>query len=126
MLLCDITCDLNGTIWNATADELAGLIGPELAAEGFLRVEEIAEAVTLRSTMGYPVYLVGYEAAIDTLMAELLRFEDLVTGGRQGLYKYVDMDIASEMGLAMADHLLSGRTKRDAIADVPYEDRVFA
>jgi len=26
----------------------------------------------------------------------------------------------------MADHLLSGTSKRDAIANVPYEDRVFA
>lgn len=126
VLLCDITCDLNGPIWNATADELARIIGPELAAEGFLAIDEIAEAVVLRSTMGYPVYLVGYEAAIDTLMHELGRFEDIVTGGRQGLYKYVDMDIASEMGLAMADHLLSGSTKAAAIGAVPYEDRVFA
>lgn len=125
VLLCDITCDLNGRIWNATAAELATVIGKELAAEGFLREDEIVESVVLRSTMGYPIYMVGYEAAVDTLMAELLRFEDLLTGGRQGLYKYVDMDIASEMGLAMADHFLSGATKRD-IAAVPYEDRVFA
>jgi len=26
----------------------------------------------------------------------------------------------------MADHILSGRTKREAIGDIPYEDRVFA
>jgi UDP-galactopyranose mutase len=50
----------------------------------------------------------------------------VLTGGRQGLYKYVDMDIASEMGLSMADHILSGRSKRDAIGDITYEDRVFA
>jgi hypothetical protein len=36
------------------------------------------------------------------------------------------MDIASEMGLSMADHILSGRSKHDAIANVAYEDRVFA
>jgi hypothetical protein len=36
------------------------------------------------------------------------------------------MDIASEMGLAMADFLMSGRTKQDAIGNVSYEDRVFA
>lgn len=126
VLLCDITCDLNGRIWSATAEELADVIGAELAAEGFLTREEIAEAVVLRSTMGYPVYVVDYERAIDTLMQELGRFENLVTGGRQGLYKYVDMDIASEMGLAMADHFLSGKTKREAIGGVPYEDRAFA
>jgi hypothetical protein len=36
------------------------------------------------------------------------------------------MDIASEMGLAMADFLVSGRSKQDAIGTVAYEDRVFA
>jgi len=36
------------------------------------------------------------------------------------------MDIASEMGITMAEHLLSGRTKREAISAVPYEDRLFA
>ena len=89
-------------------------------------MDEVLESVALRTTFGYPVYVVGYEQAIDTLMRELLRFENLVTGGRQGLYKYVDMDIASEMGLSMADHVLSGRTKQEAIAHIPYEDRVFA
>jgi UDP-galactopyranose mutase len=55
-----------------------------------------------------------------------MRFDRVVTGGRQGLYKYVDMDIASEMGITMAEYLLSGRSKREAIGDVPYEERLFA
>jgi hypothetical protein len=55
-----------------------------------------------------------------------MRFGNLVTGGRQGLYKYVDMDIASEMGISMGEFLVSGRTKQDAIGGVPYEDRTFA
>ena len=126
VLLCDITCDVGDRIWNASADELGRICAKELAEEGFMKESELAESVVLRSTFGYPVYMVGYERAIDTLMKELMRFENLVTGGRQGLYKYVDMDIASEMGLAMADHLLSGTSKREAIANVPYEDRVFA
>jgi len=69
---------------------------------------------------------VGYEQAIDTLMGELMRFENLVTGGRQGLYKYVDMDISSEMGIAMGEFLTGGTKKREAIGGVPYEDRTFA
>ena len=126
VLLCDITCDVGDAIWTAAPSDLGLRCARELEAEGFLRVDEVAECVALRSTFGYPVYLVGYERAIDTLLAELLRFENVLTGGRQGLYKYVDMDIASEMGLSMADHILSGRTKREAIADIPYEDRTFA
>ncbi len=126
VLLCDITCDVGDAIWNASADELGRRCAKELAEEGFLRESELAEAVVLRSTFGYPVYMVGYERAIDTLMRELGRFDNLVTGGRQGLYKYVDMDIASEMGISMAEHLLSGRSKREAIGAIPYEDRTFA
>ena len=126
VLLCDITCDVNDAIWNADPDELGRRCAKELEAEGFMKQGELAESVVLRSTFGYPVYMVGYERAIDTLMIELMRFPDLVTGGRQGLYKYVDMDIASEMGLSMADFLISGRSKQDAIGAVPYEDRTFA
>ena len=126
VLLCDITCNVGDTIWNASADELGRQCAKELAEEGFMKESELAESVVLRSTFGYPVYMVGYEQAIDTLMQELMQYPNLVTGGRQGLYKYVDMDIASEMGLSMADFLLSGRSKQDAIGAVPYEDRTFA
>jgi protoporphyrinogen oxidase len=126
VLLCDITCDVGDPIWTADPSELGRRCAKELEAEGFLEMDEVVECVVLRSTFGYPVYVVGYERAIDTLMKELMRFENVLTGGRQGLYKYVDMDIASEMGLSMADHILSGRTKREAIGHIPYEDRVFA
>jgi len=126
VLLCDITCDVGDAIWEADPHELGHRCATELEAEGFLTVDEVVECVALRTTFGYPVYVVGYEQAITTLMNELMRFENVVTGGRQGLYKYVDMDIASEMGLSMADHILSGRTKREAIGRIPYEDRVFA
>lgn len=126
VLLCDVTCDVGDAIWTADPHELGHRCAAELEAEGFLTVDEVVECVALRTTFGYPVYVVGYEKAIDTLMGELMRVENVLTGGRQGLYKYVDMDIASEMGLSMADHLLSGRSKRDAIADIAYEDRVFA
>jgi len=126
VLLCDITCDVGDRIWNASAEELGRQCARELAEEGFMKESDLAESVVLRSTFGYPVYMVGYERAIDTLMKELMRFGNLVTGGRQGLYKYVDMDIASEMGISMGEFLVSGRTKRDAIGGVPYEDRTFA
>src|SRR3989441_2661114 len=121
-----ITFEGAGPIWNASAEGLGRGCAAELPADGFMKENELAESVVLRSTFGYPVYMVGYEHAIDTLMKALLRFDNLVTGGRQGLYKYVDMDIASEMGLAMADHFLSGKSKAEAIGEIPYEDRVFA
>ncbi len=126
VVLCDITCEPGDAIWTASAADLGRRCAKELAAEGFCREEEVAECVVLRSTAGYPVYMVGFEGAMQTLIDELMRFDGLVTGGRQGLYKYVDMDIASEMGITMAEHLLSGRSKRDAIGAVPYEERTFA
>jgi protoporphyrinogen oxidase len=126
VLLCDITCDVGDRIWNASAQELGRQCAKELVEEGFMKESELAESVVLRSTFGYPVYMVGYEQAIDTLMKELMRFPNLVTGGRQGLYKYVDMDISSEMGLSMGDFLLSKKSKQEAIGGVSYEDRTFA
>lgn len=126
VVLCDVTCEPGDAIWSASAEELGRICARELAAEGFCREEDVVECVVLRATAGYPVYVVGFEAAMQTLLDELMRFDGLVTGGRQGLYKYVDMDIASEMGITMAEHFLSGRSKRDAIGAVPYEERAFA
>ena len=126
VLLCDITCNVGDEIWTASAEELGRRCARELAEEGFIKESDLAESVVLRSTFGYPVYVVGYEAAIDTLMKELMRFPNLVTGGRQGLYKYVDMDIASEMGIAMGEFLLGATDKKTAIGAIPYEDRTFA
>ncbi len=126
VLLCDITCDVGDRIWSAPAEELGRQCAKELAEEGFLKESELAESVVLRSTFGYPVYMVGYEKAIDTLMTELMKFPNLVTGGRQGLYKYVDMDIASEMGISMGEFILSDKAKQDVIGRVPYDDRTFA
>jgi protoporphyrinogen oxidase len=126
VVLCDVTCAVGDKVWTASADELGRLCTEELAAEGFCEMSDLREAVVLRTTFGYPVYIVGYEAAIATISTELGRFENLVTGGRQGLYKYVDMDIASEMGITMAEHLLSGRKKAEAVGDTPYEERTFA
>ncbi|HEY7625140.1 MAG TPA: FAD-dependent oxidoreductase [Candidatus Limnocylindria bacterium] len=126
VVLCDLTCTVGDATWTASAADLGRRCAAELAAEGFCRVEDLRESVALRTTFGYPVYVVGYEGAIATLSKELGRFENLVTGGRQGLYKYVDMDIASEMGITMAEHLLSGRRKAETIGDVAYEDRTFA
>ncbi|MEX2045664.1 MAG: FAD-dependent oxidoreductase [Chloroflexota bacterium] len=126
VVLCDVTCETGDAVWTASAADLGRSCARELAAEGFCREEDVAECVVLRSTTGYPVYMVGFEESMRTLMNELMRFEGLVTGGRQGLYKYVDMDIASEMGITMAEHLLSGRSKREAISGVPYEERMFA
>ena len=126
VVLCDLTCAVGDATWTATPEELGRRCAEELAAEGFCTVGDLRESVVLRTTFGYPVYIVGYEDAIATLSKELGRFENLVTGGRQGLYKYVDMDIASEMGITMAEHLLSARPKAEAIGDVPYEERLFA
>jgi protoporphyrinogen oxidase len=126
VVLCDVTCEVNDAVWKASADELGRRCVRELAAEGFCKETDLVESVVLRTTAGYPVYVVGYEDALAALSDELMRFESLVTGGRQGLYKYVDMDIASEMGITMAEHLLSGRSKREAIRDLPLEERLFA
>ena len=126
IVLCDLTCEVGDAVWTASPEELGKKCAAELAAEGFCKPEDLRESVVLRTTFGYPVYVVGYEDAIATISSELERFENLVTGGRQGLYKYVDMDIASEMGIAMAEHLLSGKRKRDVVAGIPYEERSFA
>jgi len=51
-------------------------------------------------------------------------FENLICCGRQGLFRYNNMDHSIEMGLSTAEHILFG-LPRDKIYKVADEDEIF-
>ena len=65
-----------------------------------------------RTPHAYPVYDLTYRENLDALLGYLDSFENFKTAGRQGLFKYNNMDHSIEMGLEMARSFLTGE-KRD-------------
>jgi protoporphyrinogen oxidase len=106
-LMLEVPCDVGDATWRAPVDELRARMLAELSALGF-RVDDVDGAFAVRVAHGYPVYHLGYDADRRALLAEVARFANVRTAGRQGLFRYVFMDAAMQMGMKAAMQMLAG------------------
>jgi protoporphyrinogen oxidase len=114
--MLEIPCDKGDAIWRASVPELRALAARELGELG-IDVGEIVDAFSVRVEHGYPVYHLGYETERQALLAEVLRVPNLRTAGRQGLFRYVFMDAAMQMGTLAAEQLVRGEAGSGARID---------
>ena len=106
-VMLEIPCDRGDSLWNATVPELRALADRELSELG-LDIGEVVGAFSVKVEHGYPIYHVGYEAQRQALLREVDRFANVRTAGRQGLFRYVFMDAAMQMGTLAAEQLRTG------------------
>lgn len=124
-LMAEITCNFEDDIWNADKDSLCQKVIGELVEEGFIKQNEVLNCYVLKAKNGYPVYDIDYEIRLGKITKYIEKIDNLIVTGRQGLFKYVDMDVAMEMGEAAAKHILDKKSK-SKIADVPFEEKLYA
>jgi len=113
-IMLEIPCDVGDGIWSATDPELLEVAREELADLGFA-LDDVMGSFSLRVEHGYPIYHLDYERDRQALLGEVDRIENLRTGGRQGLFRYVFMDTAMQMGLLAASEMAASQTTSRAI-----------
>jgi protoporphyrinogen oxidase len=113
-LMLEIPCDEGDATWRASTGELQARMTSELETLG-LRVDDVVGAFTERVVHGYPVYHLGYDEDRRALLGEVARFENVRTAGRQGLFRYVFMDAAMQMGMQAARQMVSGERAPHAL-----------
>ncbi len=106
-LMLEIPCDVGDATWRASTDELSARMVRELGVLGFA-VDDVLGATSVRVEHGYPVYHLGYERDRQALVREVASFRNVRTAGRQGLFRYVFMDAAMQMGVAAARQMVAG------------------
>ncbi len=106
-LMLEIPCDAGDETWTASTAALRQRVARELGALGF-GIDDALDAWCVRVEHGYPVYHVGYERDRQALLGAVARFENVRTAGRQGLFRYIFMDAAMQMGIAAADQMIRG------------------
>jgi protoporphyrinogen oxidase len=106
-LMLEVPCDAGDRTWTAEEAILRSRMLSELASLGF-PVDDVLGSLVVRVAHGYPVYHLGYEQDRQTLLDEVGRFRNVQTAGRQGLFRYVFMDAAMQMGIQAASQMLSG------------------
>ena len=104
----EISCFEGDEVWRASDEDLfrhvvAGLERAELATESQVRL-----LFTAREPQAYPMYTLHYRDALEPVLDECGRIDNLMLNGRQGLFKFNNMDHCVEMGLAAAEHIANG------------------
>ncbi|MEW6556599.1 MAG: FAD-dependent oxidoreductase [Elusimicrobiota bacterium] len=124
-LMAEITCDVGDNIWNADKEFLCQKVIKELEEEGFINRADVLKYDILKVRNGYPIYNIDYEVRMDKITKYIENFDNLLISGRQGLFKYVDMDVAMEMGIITAEHILNKKSKNE-ISWIPFEKKNYA
>ncbi len=124
VICCEITCPPDGEIWNWTAEQAAEAAERDLVAAGLLTPGECRPIHTTRLRYAYPIYDLGYREHLRRLLDHVEGIENLHTTGRQGLFRYNNMDHSVAMGRHIAKGVI-GKADIEGHAEVAAEDDLF-
>lgn len=114
VVCCEITCREGDEHWRMSNAELAKIAERDLITVGLLE-PGLCRAIDLHKLKyAYPVYDLTYRENLETLKGAAKRVRNFHTTGRQGLYRYNNMDHSIAMGRRIAKTIAKGR---DAQAD---------
>lgn len=105
-VMLEIPCNENDEIWNCPKESLLNRCLADLKELGIDIQEKVIDCFTTSVTHGYPVYSLDYAMHRQKLFDFLDRYENLITCGRQGTFRYIFMDTAMEMGITAAQNLM--------------------
>jgi len=123
MICAEITCSEGGRIWSSDAQALRKIATDDLAKVGLIDKKLVGESHIHRTPHAYPLYDLPYRANLEILIDYLNAFENLKTAGRQGLFKYNNMDHSVEMGIKLAESMLTGKDSKHN--DIASDDKYF-
>jgi protoporphyrinogen oxidase len=109
MVCAEITCRIGDEHWRASDDELIAIATGDLARIGFIEPHEVLGAFVMKIPHAYPVYDLEYKQHLTPVLEFVHTLSNVKTGGRQGLFRYNNMDQSIEMGRKMAWTLVSER-----------------
>jgi len=113
-LLCaDISCDVADRFWRLTDEEVFQTVKESLRRLGLIALKDVDYWFTRRVRFAYPVYSLGYEEHLQTVLDWADPIENLITLGRQGLFAHNNFHHSVMMGKAAAEHLLSDKPKSE-------------
>lgn len=107
-LCLEISCFMSDETWNLSDDEILRRCRRDLASVGVLSEEAAARARVMRLPHIYPLQVVGYIEKVREMLAELAHYPNIVSIGRQGLYKYCNMNECMEIAIDAVEQISSG------------------
>ncbi|GJM22342.1 MAG: hypothetical protein DHS20C15_22570 [Planctomycetota bacterium] len=107
MVCAEITSTPGDERWSMDDADLIKLAGANLVELGLLSKDEVLDGgFVKRVDYAYPIYDLTYRGHVRSVMDYLKTFDNMVSSGRQGLFRYGNMDHSIAMGHAVARRLL--------------------
>ncbi len=104
--VCEYFCFEGDTVWKTDDKELVSMTVSQLIELGFIQGSEVIDSCVVRVPKTYPLFEVGYEKHYKKLSDYLDNFRNLRTTGRNGKFKYYNMDYTIESGIEAAEDLI--------------------
>ena len=105
-IVAEYICKENSETWKQTPAELIKRVSEDLVKLGFINQEEVIDGCVIRSRKTYPLYKVGYMDHLVPIKNYLRQFKNLQFIGRNGAFKYNNLDHSIEMGIKAAQNLM--------------------
>lgn len=102
----EFSCEKNDRIWNMSRDELLKATVPGAEHLELFSAHMVVGAHLTRREHAYPIYDLTYARNTSMVLDALDKIPDSVTCGRQGLFRYNNMDHSIEMGKYAALEIL--------------------
>lgn len=113
-IVFEIACNEGDETWNKKDKDLIAQVSDEFVKEfGLTTKKDIIGGYVHRVPKEYPVYHVGYRKDVQNLKNYFSQFKNLQLVGRNGTFRYNNMDHSIEMGLFAAWNILAGKQKHD-------------
>lgn len=117
VVCCEITCPPGQGAWNFDLEQAAAVAEADLVRIGLLQPGEARGIDLLKLSHAYPVYDLDYARHLEVLRGAVAGLENFHTTGRQGLFRYNNMDHSILMGRRMAREIVEGAdTRSDEVA----------
>lgn len=128
-VMLEIPCDVGDDVWGAGDKDIFSRCVNALDDLGVRIEDEVTDYFSTFVTHGYPIYSLNYNYHRKRLLNYVHKFNNVITCGRQGTFRYIFMDIAMDMGIEAARKLIaqSGmeEDEKDAICSLSSEKRLI-
>jgi protoporphyrinogen oxidase len=112
VLCCEITCREDDELWNLPREGAARLAQDDLIKIGLVEPGTSRCIDVHRLKYAYPIYDLTYRENLETLKRAAKEVRNFHTTGRQGLYRYNNMDHSIAMGRRIAKTIMKGHDAR--------------
>jgi len=117
-LTLEIACEKDGRLWQMQEEDLLKICINDLKKMGIGLEDKILGFFSTYAEYAYPVYSIRYKEYLRKIFDYIRSIDNLIICGRQGLFRYINMDAVIENSFDATESLYSkGRRNRFLTCD---------